>query len=151
MFVWPGLLFIFYLILIYLKNRKNPYLCVIFHYMSVWYKIIAVIFALFALVQYNDPDPVQWMLIYGGVSLNATLMVVRKPVKVLIWVFFLVSGLWCLSLFPHFLNWLNTGCPSIVTTMKAEKPWVELTREFLGLLLAFLANGWLLWNLHTSK
>jgi hypothetical protein len=119
--------------------------------MRVRYKALAVIFALFAAVQYNDPDPVQWMMIYGGVAVNAVLMSVNKPIKWLMWVVLAVSGLWCASLAPHFFNWMKMGYPSIVTTMKAEQPWVELVREFLGLFLSFLASGWLLWKLNTSE
>jgi len=127
------------------------YLCAGFRNMGFGHKIILIVFALFAIVQYNDPDPVQWMLLYGSVSLSAGLSIINKPVKILLWAILIVSGCWCFSLFPHFLNWVNTGCPSIVTTMKAEQPWVELTREFLGLLLAFFASAWLLRNPNTSK
>jgi hypothetical protein len=47
----------------------------------------------------------------------------------------LVLGAFMLSYVPEFLAWLRMGGPSIVETMKAEKPYVESTREFLGLTL----------------
>jgi len=38
------------------------------------------------------------------------------------------------------------GMPNIAGSMQAEEPHIELTREFLGLAVAALACGWLLWK-----
>ena len=38
------------------------------------------------------------------------------------------------------------GAPSIVESMKADKPYVEFTREFLGLLVAAAGCGCLLYH-----
>ena len=110
------------------------------------YWALALVFFLFVLVQYNDPDPVRWMLLYGSVSLNACLLALRKPLRPLLWASLIGALLWAATLLPAFMDWVIKGMPSIVETMKAETPWVELTREFLGLLSAATASGWMLWK-----
>jgi hypothetical protein len=60
----------------------------------------------FAALQYNDPDPYLWMPIY--------LLVDKTGV----------------------LNWAGEHhSENIVQSMKAEKPWIEETREFFGLVI----------------
>ena len=44
-------------------------------------------------------------------------------------------------LLPDFIDWIQNGAESITQSMKAEKPHIELTREFLGLLICALALG----------
>lgn len=112
--------------------------------MKTVYWILAVVFVLFTIVQYNDPDPIPWMLLYGSVGTNAALAALGKPHRRLLQLSLLTSIVWALTLVPDFINWIKQGTPSIVQTMKAETPWVELTREFLGLCLAASVNLWLL-------
>ena len=114
--------------------------------MKIAYWVLAVIFFLFALVQYNDPDPVQWMLMYGGVCALYILAVLGRPNRLATWVGLGVSVAWAITYIPDFWNWVQMGMPSIVETMKAEKPYVELTREFFGLLIAAAACAWLLFK-----
>lgn len=40
---------------------------------------------------------------------------------------------------PDIINWAHLGFPSIVGSMEAETPYIELTREFFGLVLCLLA------------
>lgn len=107
---------------------------------------LAVLFTLFALVQYNDPDPVQWILLYGGVAVHFGLAAAGRPYRPAVWLWLAAAIIWALTLLPDFIDWINRGEPSIVETMKAEEPWIELTREFLGLLIAAAGCGWLLWK-----
>ncbi len=105
---------------------------------------LAALFFLFALVQYNDPDPVQWMLLYGGVAVLYVLYGLGRPNRPATWVGLAVALSWAASYVPDFWHWVQMGMPSIVETMKADKPYVELTREFLGLLIAAAGCAWLL-------
>ena len=114
--------------------------------MKVSYWILATIFLLFAAVQYNDPDPAQWMLLYGGVAVHFALAALGRLYRPAVWVWLAVAAVWAATLAPDFINWLRMGMPSIVQTMKAETPWVELAREFLGLLTVAMGCGWLLWR-----
>lgn len=106
--------------------------------------ILAVVFLLFAAVQYNDPDPIQWMLIYGGVAVHFVLAAQGRLYRPAVWLWMIAALGWAVFYIPDFIDWVRMGCPSIVSTMKAETPWVELTREFLGLLIAGGACAWLL-------
>lgn len=108
--------------------------------------IICLIFLLFAGWQYNDPDPYIWIPIYGFVALEYGLAAFdrRLPNAVLL------SGLVVLTMYmltyiPDLYHWMQMGEPSIVETMKAERPWVELTREGLGLMLCVLFTAWRVW------
>ena len=112
--------------------------------MKILYWVLAVIFALFALVQYNDPDPVQWILMYAGVAVHFAMAALGRLYRPAVWVWLAAAVIWAATLFPDFMNWINMGEPSIVESMKAETPWVELTREFLGLVIAALGCIFLL-------
>lgn len=106
---------------------------------------LVAVFALFAIVQYNDPDPLLWMLLYGGVAAlyAAAALGYRQArwFRPTAWVLLAAAVLWAASLAPGFIHWFQSGAPSIVGSMKAETPYVELTREFLGLMLAAVAVG----------
>lgn len=107
---------------------------------------LAVLFALFALVQYNDPDPASWMLLYSGVAVHFALAAAGRLYRPALWLWLAAAVVWALTLLPAFIDWINMGEPSIVDSMKAEQPWIELTREFLGLVLAAAACGGVLWK-----
>lgn len=111
--------------------------------MKILYWIIATLFVFCALVQYNDPDPLVWMLAYGVVAALYMLAALDRPHRRVAQLAFLVILVWAATYAPAFWDWIQMGAPSIVETMKAEKPYVELTREFLGLVLAVAACGWL--------
>lgn len=103
--------------------------------------VLAVIFFSFIVVQYNDPDPIRWMAIYGIVTAVCALAAFGKYYKWLILLGLGISLVWMLTLLPDFINWIKMGEPDIVATMKAETPYVELTREFLGLVLCVVVLG----------
>ena len=114
--------------------------------MKILYWIIAILFLLFALVQYNDPDPAIWILLYGGVAVHFAMAALGRIYRPVLWIWLAGSLVWMVFLSPDFFNWLRMGMPSIVKSMKAETPWVELAREFLGLVIVAVACGWLLWR-----
>jgi hypothetical protein len=97
---------------------------------------IAAVFVSFAFMQYNDPDPLRWILMYGlvatvcvcdGLSLHLN--------KWLVKIGLLVCACWTAALLPEFMAWVKMGMPTITASMKAEEPHIEYTREFLGLVL----------------
>ncbi len=119
--------------------------------MKVLFYTLAVVFLLFAAVQYNDPDPIPWMLLYGGVAVHFGLTAMGRLYRPAVWLWLGVALVWAASLLPDFISWIRMGEPSIVSGMKAEEPWVELTREFLGLLIAAAGCGWLLWRTRSAS
>ena len=97
--------------------------------------ILALLFVLFAYYQWNDPDPYGWIAIYLSVAVVCGMAAMGKYYLPLIRFALIISLLWCAILVPEFINWIFTGAESIVQEMKAEKPAIEYTREFLGLLI----------------
>jgi len=105
--------------------------------------IIGILFIVFAVVQYNDPDPWLWILTYGVVGLVAIVSafkVIPKPVY-LVLIIILVAAI--AYYVPLMMDWVSSGMPSIVGEMKAASPHVEWMREFLGLALCLMAIVWL--------
>ena len=105
-----------------------------------------IIFALFAIVQYNDPDPWLWIILYAFVALVSALAVAGIYYKSWIYVGILACLIGMSILLPDFIDWIRNGAESITQSMKAEKPHIELTREFLGLFLCGLVLGFHLWS-----
>ncbi|THH40288.1 transmembrane 220 family protein [Neolewinella litorea] len=107
--------------------------------MKYFHLLVAVLFLLFAYWQLNDPDWPLWVLMYGSVAVIAGWSAVAQPPRLLIFVALTASALWMGSLIPDLIEWINDGMPTIAGQMKAESPYIELTREFFGLLICTLA------------
>jgi hypothetical protein len=98
---------------------------------------LAVVFVLFAFVQVNDPDPVIWILIYGAMAVICVLaMFSFYPRKFLIGllVLFVLYGL---VFIPGVIEWLKQDNKSELfdEIAKMRHPYIEETREFLGLFI----------------
>jgi hypothetical protein len=101
--------------------------------------ILIVVFVLSAALQYNDPDPYLWIPVYLFGAFLCYRAIIQKydlPFYVLgfigygsyaVYLFFSDSGVlsW----------WQDHHAENIAQSMKATKPWIEETREFIGLLL----------------
>ena len=101
--------------------------------------LVAALFLLSAYWQLNDPDPARWVAVYGMVAYVAVrhffgglrpVVAALPAAAIFVW--------WC-GYVPDFLAWVQDGMPTITGSMKAESPFVELTREFLGLTFAWVA------------
>lgn len=106
--------------------------------MKIVNAILTILFLLFAAVQLNDPDPWLWVALYSYVAIISALAFFKNYNKYAILIGITVSGIWLINLLPDFITWIQGGAESIVDSMKAEKPHIELTREFLGLILVIL-------------
>ena len=107
--------------------------------MKIFNYFFCFVFVLFAALQYNDPDPYVWIPIYMYASVLCWLAAKQKfyPRAYLLGIavygfyalykFFDRNGAWDWMTIHHGEN--------IAETMKAEKPWVEETREFFGLVI----------------
>lgn len=114
--------------------------------MKIVYGVLAALFLLFAGWQFNDPDSLLWILLYGLVAvLNVMAFMGKSYRPVLIGTGVLII-MWMITLLPNFIDWMQGGTPSITGSMKAESPHVELVREFLGLLISGIAVGFLIWK-----
>ncbi|MEQ1802544.1 MAG: transmembrane 220 family protein [Gammaproteobacteria bacterium] len=102
--------------------------------------IFAVLFAISAGLQYNDPDPVGWALMY----LAATVLAAgafrgvtwARPVAIALAA---VCVVWMVTLAPGMGAFIERGDPSLLAaTMQAGDPVIEEAREFLGLGIVLL-------------
>jgi hypothetical protein len=111
--------------------------------MKILNGIFTLLFILFAGLQYNDPDPYVWIPIYLYAALLCGLAVSGKHFPRAYGLGIAVYGLYALYLLlttNGVLDWYQQHqAESLVQTMKAEKPWIEDTREFGGLLILILA------------
>jgi hypothetical protein len=117
--------------------------------MKIFNITFGILFILFAALQYNDPDPYVWMPIY---LYSTWLCFDAAKGKFIPWANVLglvVYGAYTAYLFfdkTGVLNWAEQHhAENIVQSMKAEKPWIEETREFGGLLIlivVILINWW---------
>jgi len=107
--------------------------------MKIFNGFLTILFILFAAVQFNDPDPIVWMIIYGTVAVISGFAVEGKYNKNVILTVIGICIVWMLTLVPGVVDWVEKGMPSITGSMKAESPHIEYLREFLGLFMAFMA------------
>ena len=107
--------------------------------MKIFNLTFCLLFIFSAALQYNDPDPYVWMPIYMYGAVLCWLAFRNKfyPKAYLIGIiiyfiyavglFFWKNGVW---------DWMTQhNAEDIAATMKAEKPWIEETREFFGLVI----------------
>lgn len=107
--------------------------------MKVFNIFFVVIFIIFAGLQYNDPDPYIWIPIYlysatlcyfaakNRFYPKAYLLGIAIYLAYAAYLFFTKDGV---------MDWVNEhNAENLVQTMKAEKPWIEDTREFGGLII----------------
>lgn len=102
--------------------------------------IFAVLFAISAGLQYNDPDPVGWALMYLAATALAAGALRSAPwVRPLAVVLVAVSLVWMVTLAPGMGAFIERGDPSLLAaTMQAGDPVIEEAREFLGLCIVLL-------------
>ena len=102
--------------------------------------ILGVVFLLLALVHINDGDAIVWVppyLIIAFLAFNSYCSKYFIIGSTLLLLFFLI---WLSRYIPHMREWIADGMPSITESMKAESPYIELSREFFGLTLCALAS-----------
>jgi len=95
--------------------------------------VFAAFFVFSTFVQYNDPDPTRWMLLYGAAALLSGWAAAAKLRPAIPAVVAAVALLWAATLLPSVMRQL----PSLLDltgSMKMMAPGVEETREAGGLL-----------------
>jgi hypothetical protein len=110
--------------------------------MRVFNGFFIALFVLFAVLQYNDPDPYVWIPIYLYAAFLCYRALQKMYDPVLYLIGFVLFGGYALYLFfdkTGVLSWANEhGAENIAQTMKATKPWIEETREFGGLAIILI-------------
>lgn len=97
----------------------------------------AVLFLLFAVVQFNDPDPLLWIIVYGSMMVVSIMSIYeRYPTRIMV---VMASGFLIMTIlyFDGFNDWLKSPDRSLLfdDLAKMQFPYIEEAREFLGLLI----------------
>jgi len=100
-----------------------------FHYLTV------IVFIVFGIIQFNDPDFWIWTPVYWLIALIPVLFLRNMLTQKLLLLFIVLYGLFMISYIPDIVDWINGGMDNIAGSMKAEEPHIELAREFFGLVI----------------
>ena len=102
--------------------------------------LLAVLFLLFAFVQINDPDPLVWIAIYGAMAVLCVLAAFRIFYKWLNIGLLIVFAVYCVFLFSGVSEWMQQDDKSMIfdDVAKMQHPFVEESREFLGLVICMV-------------
>ncbi|MCF7569023.1 transmembrane 220 family protein [Sabulilitoribacter arenilitoris] len=102
--------------------------------------ILFIIFAAFAYLQLNDPDGVLWFVIYLSVALICLLNNFTNIPRLIILIVSISLLIYSAFHFSLFIEYLQTdNKEELFGEMVYEKPYLEGTREFIGLLMAAFA------------
>ncbi len=111
--------------------------------MKILNLIFCILFIIFAALQYNDPDPFVWMPIYlfaAFLCWRAYKGIHHRSLYIVAIIIYLIYAVYLVFEKNGVISWVSDhAAESIVETMKAEKPWIEETREFGGLIILIVA------------
>lgn len=105
--------------------------------------LIAGLALVAASLQFNDPDPVYWIVAYTATALVVAARGFDKHSRFWTAVVMGVVGggmLWSVTGLGEYLLAGDFG--SIIGGMRADRPYIEKTREFLGLAMSLAALTW---------
>lgn len=100
--------------------------------------LLAGVFFLFAIVQWNDPDPWKWIILYSIIAILIVLYQLGFKTKSIFGIVALLFLGYGLYLSPSVFAWIQNGMPSLMQEMKAETPEIENMRELGGVLICFI-------------
>ena len=102
--------------------------------------LLVVLFLIFAFVQINDPDPLQWILIYGSMAAVCVMAAYRYYPKIILLVLLVTFVGYSLFFIDGVREWLSQEDRSSLfdDVAKMEHLYIEEAREFLGLWICIL-------------
>lgn len=105
---------------------------------------LAAFFFWAASLQFNDPDPLHWIIFYALVGVLFVLNIYEIIYRPLIFFSLGMIFLQLLIAGDGAITWYLKGAENITAPMNNNKPYIEEMREFLGSLIALTATLWLL-------
>lgn len=113
--------------------------------MKIFNGIFCLLFIVSAVLQYNDPDPYIWIPIYMYAAVLCYLAVSNKyyPKGYVYGIaIYLLYASYLLLARHNIADWFeHHQTKELVEHMQADKPWIEETREFGGLLILVIVLG----------
>jgi hypothetical protein len=119
--------------------------------MRIVFVALAIMLAVASAVNLNDPDPFQWVTLYGAAAIAAAWQA-WKPGRVPLWLPVLTGAaalVWALFWAPHVFGHVGFGEMWASWTMHNDR--VEYGREFYGLLVAVVSMALVLWHRSRSR
>lgn len=108
-------------------------------YIDLFNITFCIAFIVFAYFNLNDDDSWLWVPIYMIPSFlcGLTLFNINLPIfYLLISIGYTAYAIHLFVIKDGVYDWIkNYNAPSIVASMQADKPYIEITREFFGLLI----------------
>ena len=106
--------------------------------------LFGLLFFIFAILQYNDPDPYLWIPIYLFTSITCILNSRDKfnlISHIVLIAFCIIYAIILLVTKDGVISWVSEHeTESLVQSMKVTKPWIEQTREFGGLIIIVIVS-----------
>jgi hypothetical protein len=102
--------------------------------------LLAVMFVVFAFLQINDPDPVVWILIYGALAVVCVLAAFRNYPRIVIIGLLIGLTVYSFVFIDGVKEWFSQEDKSALfdDIAKMEHPYIEESREFLGLMICII-------------
>lgn len=101
--------------------------------------LLALAFGYFAYLNLNDPDPLFWVLAYGATAVLFAFAAFGRADRRIIGWFTVALFIWMCTMIDGMVDWFRLGTPSITEEMQATEPYIEVVREFLGLLIVVVS------------
>jgi hypothetical protein len=110
--------------------------------------VFVLLFLSFAAVQYNDPDPLLWILIYLSMAALCALAVAGRYYRQVVLVLGVAFVIYAIVLAPGVLAWWQSPDRSLLfdDLAKMQYYYIEEAREFLGLAICLLVLAGLYWQ-----
>jgi len=96
--------------------------------------VMAALLAVCVALQYNDPDPIRWMLVYGAAMVLAALLPSKKPLVHVGYIVAVFALVWSAILLYEV--WGRMDVKDLVEKMSEKGGAVEEGRESGGLAIA---------------
>lgn len=121
--------------------------------MKVLNLVLAALFLLFAFVQINDPDPALWILIYGLMAVACILAAFRYYYLTALVVLLVAYVGYSFVFVSGMIEWLRSEDRSLIfdDLAKMQYPYIEESREFMGLWICILVLVMHLFSARTAR
>ena len=101
--------------------------------------LFALLLVYFIILQFNDPDPLFWVLIYSYALLVTILLIVGRAKKYFLYGGIVIFAVLAATLIPGVIDYFKaSNYGEIFSEMAKERLYVEESREFFGLLIAMV-------------
>ena len=105
--------------------------------MKIVHALLAIMFLIFAALQLNDPDPYIWIPIYGAMVVICVMAFYGRYPRKTMFALIVLYAIYSIFYIPGVREWMQQDDKAQLfnNVAKMEHPFIEESREFLGLLI----------------